>query len=107
MDCKTNYETKCKALSEFYALAAANSDRLFEFKYATAGWCVPTGSAANGPDLGSDLSRWRVKQNPAKAWVWWRDNFCPVTFLTKEAAETWKREHMNNEGIIMEITKPD
>jgi hypothetical protein len=98
-----DYKAKREALAEFYTEAVKNPDQPIQFNYLVGGWA----DESHGPDLGSDLSRWRVKKNPTKAWVWWRDNFCPVTFTTKEAAETWKREHMNNEGIIMEITKPD
>jgi hypothetical protein len=63
----TPEEIKAKA-SELAALYVAMSNgKILEYDTQSVGW-VDNG-ATSGPDMQSDLSRWRVKPKPRRMWT--------------------------------------
>jgi len=106
-----DYNAKRKALAEFYTEAVKNPDQPIQFNYMVGGW----GDESHGPDLGSDLTRWRVKPMTQKVYVVWlncdwivRGHLTSApSFSNLEDAESWNNEHADGKGKIQELVRPD
>jgi len=76
-------KTKSAELAAFY-VAKANG-KILEYATPSVGW-IDSGSAS-GPDMQSDLTRWRVKPEPRRMWMIERGG---IKTDSKTKAQEWR-----------------
>ena len=87
----TPEEIKAKSaeLAAFYV--AKSNGKTLEYDTQSVGW-VDSGSTS-GPDMQSDLTRWRVKPEPRRMWEW--ETPSATTFRTDSFVRTYDQDHAN------------
>lgn len=96
---KDEYKAKCQWLSEFYAEAARTGREIQICMFSPAMWFA----VDHGPNVACEITKWRLKPEPQKAWVVWGPGG-PSVILGASYAEQYARECG---GTIQEITKPE
>lgn len=95
-----DYRAKCQNLADFYA-EAARTGRDIQFSTVTPKvWFT----MAEGPNVASKLTDWRLKPEPQKFWIVWEPSGFPCVFAGEEIANGHAKL---SGGTVQEIERPE
>jgi len=100
---KDEYKAKRQWLSEFYAEAARTGREIQICMFSPAMWFAMD----HGPNVACEITKWRLKPEPQKAWVVWYNGGGSIWITTDHEKAVSFANHNCSDAIIQEITRPD
>ena len=102
----TEYKEKCKVLADFYTEAFTSGRKM---QYDIGGdLTIHWQSQTFGPDLASNMSKWRLEPEPPKeecVYVVWFTNG-ETALYDKEPEAVYAQKHFPAAAFIQKVVKP-